>query len=150
MSSFVHSGDEFPDEKVSYFSMKQAQSVIEYEDRNRRGKAKEIVKTQLLELPQLDNYYPQALRGAIFVGHLVTDLDSIAGAIGAAELYGGVAARASEINSETAFALHHWKVATPPPIEGILESDSDAKICLVDHQQTSQLNPAINVSNACI
>jgi hypothetical protein len=35
-------------------------------------------------------YIPQAWAGAIFCGHLVTDLDSIAGSIGAAELYGKV------------------------------------------------------------
>jgi len=34
-------------------------------------------------------YIPQTLSDAIFCGHLVTDLDSIAGAIGASELYGG-------------------------------------------------------------
>jgi inorganic pyrophosphatase/exopolyphosphatase len=29
----------------------------------------------------------------------------------------------------------------------VLQSDPDAKICLVDHQQTSQMNPAINPDN---
>jgi hypothetical protein len=38
----------------------------------------------------------------------VTDLDSVAGAIGAAALYGGKAATASEVNSETEFALKQW------------------------------------------
>ena len=41
------------------------------------------------------------LRGATFVGHINTDLDSIAGAIGAANLYDGVAAKAqAELNGE--------------------------------------------------
>jgi hypothetical protein len=88
-------------------------------------------------------YFPSMLRGALFCGHLVTDMDSIAGAIGAADLYGGVACRASEVNSETAFCLEHWGVAKPPPIEELLESQPDAGVCLVDHQQTSQVNPAI-------
>jgi inorganic pyrophosphatase/exopolyphosphatase len=88
-------------------------------------------------------YFPSVLEGAIFCGHLVTDMDSIAGAIGAADLYGGVAARASEVNSETVFCLEHWGLAKPPPIEEVLLSLPDAGVCLVDHQQTSQLNPAI-------
>ena len=49
------------------------------------------------------------LAGAAFVGHIMTDLDSVAGAIGAAHLYGGVPARASDINTETQFALDTWK-----------------------------------------
>ena len=35
----------------------------------------------------------------------MTDMDSIGSAIACAELYGGVAARGSEINSETRWAL---------------------------------------------
>ena len=88
-------------------------------------------------------YFPSVLESAIFCGHLVTDMDSIAGAIGAADLYGGVAARASEINSETVFCLEYWGLEKPPPIEELLVSQPDAGVCLVDHQQTSQLNPAI-------
>jgi manganese-dependent inorganic pyrophosphatase len=84
------------------------------------------------------------LADSIFCGHLVTDLDSIAGAIGAAELYGGVPARASEINSETQFALNHWGVAKPLPIEELMVSLPGAGICLVDHQQMSQVNPSID------
>lgn len=75
----------------------------------------------------------------------MTDLDSIAGAIGAAELYGGIAARASEVNSETAFALKLWGVEAPKKIEELLVELPKAGVCLVDHQQTSQLNPAIKV-----
>jgi len=37
----------------------------------------------------------------IFVGHINTDLDSVAGAIGAAELYGGVpAVSQKDLNTE--------------------------------------------------
>ncbi|KAJ1414298.1 hypothetical protein B484DRAFT_454846 [Ochromonadaceae sp. CCMP2298] len=98
------------------------------------------------ELPQVDPYLPQLLSGALFCGHLVTDMDSIAGAIGAAELYGGTAARASEINSETKFCLERWGVTQPSPIESLLVEQPEAGVCLVDHQQTSQLNKAIDVS----
>lgn len=38
-------------------------------------------------------------------------------------------------------------MATPPRIEDVLKENPDAKICLVDHQQTSQMNPAINADN---
>ena len=67
-----------------------------------------------------DTFFPE-LKDAIFCGHLVTDLDSIAGAIGAANLYGGVPARASEINTETEFALEHWGLPLPPPVEDLLK-----------------------------
>lgn len=65
---------------------------------------------------------------------------------GAAELYGGIAARASEVNTETAFALKLWGVSVPPPIESVLTQHPSAGVCLVDHQQTSQLNKAIDVT----
>lgn len=83
---------------------------------------------------------PGLLSAAIFCGHLVTDIDSIAGSIGAAELYGGISARASELNSETKFCLEHWGATVPAPIEEVLEAYPKAGVCLVDHRQTSQLN----------
>lgn len=98
-------------------------------------------------LPKVDFFLPEILKNAIFVGHLVTDLDSVAGAIGAAALYGGIPALASEVNSETAFALEHFKVDAPRRLEEVLKETPDADICLVDHQQTSQMNPSINVDN---
>merc|ERR1719310_867709 len=103
---------------------------------------------QLAQSESMAEHVPE-LKGAIFCGHLVADLDSIAGALGAAELYGGVPARASEINSETAFALEHWGVplASIRPVEELLkEQGSAARVCLVDFQQTTQLNPAIKES----
>ena len=98
-------------------------------------------------LPDIQLYLPTTLKDAIFCGHLVTDLDSVAGAIGAAELYGGVPAAASALNTETQFALEKWGVAPPAPIEEVLAANggASAAVCLVDHQQTSQLNPAISV-----
>ena len=58
---------------------------------------------------------------------------------------GGTAARASEINTETAFALHLFNTEKPQPIEELLVSMPDAGVCLVDHQQVSQLNKSIDV-----
>jgi manganese-dependent inorganic pyrophosphatase len=95
---------------------------------------------------QSDAFFPM-LDDAIFVGHLVTDLDSIAGAIGAAHLYGGAPARASEINTETEFALNLWGVDLPPPVEELLAATPDRNVCLVDFQQQSQLNKAIPMGN---
>ena len=98
-------------------------------------------------IPEVDLYLPQSLKDVIFCGHLVTDLDSIAGAIGAAALYGGVPAAASKVNSETQFALDYWGVEAPKPIEDLLKERPEAGVCLVDHQQTSQMNPAIKPDN---
>jgi inorganic pyrophosphatase/exopolyphosphatase len=102
---------------------------------------------EISTIPTVDLFIPEALKDAVFVGHLVTDLDSVGGAIGAAALYNGKAALASEINSETAFALEEWGVQKPPTIEEVLKENPNAKICLVDHQQTSQMNPSINPDN---
>jgi len=118
------------------------QQVIDHE-----RQADEIVHLlkDTKDLPQIDLFLPQILRGAVFVGHLVTDMDSVAGAIGAAELYGGTPALASAINSETMFAFQEWGAKMPMYIEDILEGEPSRDVCLVDHQQTSQLNPCIPV-----
>ena len=116
-------------------------------------------------LPKIDNFVPK-IHDAVFVGHVVTDLDSIAGSIGAAELYYGTPAAASDVNSETAFALQRFNCPTPKRIEDIIEeyktknnddngdddNDNDdplkdLRICLIDHQQTSQMNPSIPHKN---
>ena len=122
-------------------------TTVETESMKRKEVAHEYVShlPKTAELPEVQKYMPQQLSGAIFCGHLVTDMDSIAGSIGAAELYCGMPARASEINSETKYCLEHWGVEAPPPIEDMLARHPDAGVCLVDHQQTSQLNKAIKV-----
>lgn len=107
----------------------------------------EALPKELSIVPKVDLFVPEALKDAVFVGHLVTDLDSVGGAIGAAALYGGRAALASDVNSETAFALEEWGVEKPPTIEEVLREDPNVKICLVDHQQTSQMNPSIDPDN---
>jgi inorganic pyrophosphatase/exopolyphosphatase len=40
--------------------------------------------------------------------------------------------------------LDYWGVPKPLPIEQMVVSQPDAGICLVDHQQMSQVNPAID------
>ena len=104
----------------------------------------------LAHLPKRDgetNAFFPSLDDAIFVGHLVTDLDSVAGAIGAANLYGGSAAVASAINTETRFALDTWGATLPEPVETLLAERPERNVCLVDFQQQSQLNPAIPMGN---
>ncbi len=85
------------------------------------------------------------LKGCVFVGHTNTDLDSIAAAIGAAHLFGGTAARASDINTETEFALKRWGFENPLPFLEIKDVQS-RKVCLVDFNQRSQLCKGLNES----
>ena len=109
-----------------------------------------IMLSQIATNTQVGDALPDQLQNAVFCGHLVADLDSIAGAIGAAQLYGGKPARASDINSETEFALQRWGISLDdiPPVEKVIaENGGDsARVCLVDFQQTHQLNPAIKES----
>eukprot|EP00455_Lapot_gusevi_P049308 TRINITY_DN696_c0_g1_i1.p1 TRINITY_DN696_c0_g1~~TRINITY_DN696_c0_g1_i1.p1 ORF type:complete len:462 (-),score=194.73 TRINITY_DN696_c0_g1_i1:39-1394(-) len=87
------------------------------------------------------NIQPIQLSGCVFVGHTATDMDSIGSAIGAAELFDGIAARASDINSETEFALETFGLACPPPF---LEVGTNKPVCLVDHNQLSQMTAGID------
>lgn len=133
--------------EIDGVKVSRKRTIVETDTHKRKEVAHEYVShlPATSELPVVEKYMPGLLSGAIFCGHLVTDMDSIAGSIGAAELYGGTCARASEVNSETRFCLEHWGVEQPAPIEELLVSMPDAGVCLVDHQQTSQLNKAIKV-----
>lgn len=144
-----------PDEDTPYteidgVNIYRKKTVVEAESCKRRDEAHEYVERlphhASAPLKRVKKYMPQLLSGAIFCGHLVTDMDSIAGSIGAAELYGGIVARASEVNAETQFCLQRWGLQAPPPIEDVLQEYPNAKVCLVDHQQTSQMNKAIKVN----
>jgi inorganic pyrophosphatase/exopolyphosphatase len=86
----------------------------------------------------LQCHLPKQLFGCIFVGHKATDLDSIASAIGAAELFQGVPARASEINNETTHALRIWNIDIPQPYLDVTQSHSSRMTCIVDHNQKVQ------------
>mmetsp|Transcript_18158 Transcript_18158/g.59245 ORF Transcript_18158/g.59245 Transcript_18158/m.59245 type:complete len:114 (-) Transcript_18158:12-353(-) len=89
---------------------------------NREWNAAQRLLSVLATAESVETHVPE-LHGAIFCGHLVADLDSVAGAIGAAALYGGVPARASEVNSETEFALATWGIdlSRIRPVEQLLE-----------------------------
>lgn len=136
------------DESDDGFVIARKRTPIEEQVLERVQNAEQIVDAlpeDSLDVPKVSPFLPEFLKDAIFVGHLVTDLDSVAGAIGAAALYGGQPALASDINSETQFAIDYWKVDLPPKLEDLLMENPTADICLVDHQQTSQMNPSINV-----
>jgi hypothetical protein len=89
---------------------------------------------------------PQSLVGCVFVGHTATDMDSIASAIACAELFDGEAARASEINSETEFALRHWGLQVPRTFQEV-DGGQDKPVCLVDHNQIKQMAPGVKLTN---
>eukprot|EP00501_MAST-03F_sp_TOSAG23-6_P002478 GSMAST32.ASY1.ANO1.2588.1 assembled CDS len=93
------------------------------------------------------------LANCIFTGHTNTDMDSIASAIAAAHLYpGGIAARSSDINSETEFCLKRWDIPMPIPFIEALDAqrkqnaiinmenspEHTSRVCLVDHNQITQ------------
>eukprot|EP00547_Thalassionema_nitzschioides_P005275 CAMPEP_0194218760 /NCGR_PEP_ID=MMETSP0156-20130528/24509_1 /TAXON_ID=33649 /ORGANISM="Thalassionema nitzschioides, Strain L26-B" /LENGTH=459 /DNA_ID=CAMNT_0038948225 /DNA_START=124 /DNA_END=1503 /DNA_ORIENTATION=- len=91
--------------------------------------------------------YEPKLKGAIFLGHILPDADSILGAIIAAKLYDGVPARAGDINTETQFVLDRYDGTAPETIESLLEADPERKVCVVDFQQQTQLHPCVPMKN---
>jgi len=93
-----------------------------------------------------EEYTYARLRGCVFVGHVNTDLDSIAGAVGAAELFGGVACRSEDgLNGEITHALEVAGLEAPPlfdttPGAGVAAADgSRLSVCLVDHNEPKQM-----------
>eukprot|EP00941_MAST-03F_sp_MAST-3F-sp1_P006003 g6003.t1 len=91
---------------------------------------KSRVVPEYIFVPDLDD--------CIFTGHTNTDLDSVACAVAAADLYkGGVAALSSEINSETEYCLKRWGIQKPQFFNKI-EGKASKRVCLVDHNQKSQ------------
>jgi len=97
-----------------------------------------------------DTFIRTQLRRCIFVGHVNTDVDSVAGAICAAELFGGTAARAEEkVNGEIEYALKYVGMQLPPtfdslPAGGAPDADGFLKsVCLVDHNEVDQMTPAL-------
>lgn len=91
--------------------------------------------------------FPTALKNCIFVGHTMTDLDSVASAIAAAELFEGVACCSEkEVNGEISFACDFAGFKQLPFIEDKIEDTCAGKvrgIVLVDHNEPGQ-------SPACI
>lgn len=91
-----------------------------------------------------DTFVSSALKGAVFVGHVNTDMDSIAGAIGAAALYKGTATKAEmELNGEIKFVLEHVAQLPEPILFDDVPDISMRKVCLVDHQEVKQMVPSL-------
>ena len=87
---------------------------------------------------KVDNFKLELPIGTVFVGHLNTDLDSIASSVGAAFLFDGEVAAASKLNSETEFSLKKWEIE-PPPAFSADTSHKGKNVCLMDHNQVSQM-----------
>lgn len=107
----------------------------------------EMSAIDVIDAIKNNDYKYKLFEEAVFVGHIVTDLDSVSTAIGAAEFYGGTPA-ISEIektlNTEIKWALQYWGYKTPKYIGDIKDL---SKIVLVDHNQLSQTNKCINPNN---
>ena len=88
------------------------------------------------------------LSKAVFVGHINTDLDSVAGAIAGAELFGGTAALAEplpHVNGEIIYALKNCGLEPPLYFDDITGSDK-CDICLVDHTEEKQMVPSLRTT----
>ncbi|KAL3904154.1 MAG: hypothetical protein SGARI_005048 [Bacillariaceae sp.] len=119
------------DGKVDRKSTKLEQNILENLD-NAEALLKDVPQEEYTlhaqDVPAMKLFVPQMIEAAVFCGHIVTDLDSVAGSIGAAKLYGGIPALASEINSETAYALERFGVEKPRRIEDIIAEDPNTKV----------------------
>lgn len=105
--------------------------------------------------PQAEAFIEQVcveniLEGCLFIGHVKTDLDSVAGAIGAAHLWRGVATRAErQLNGEIEYALQFAGLERPPYFDDVpgAAAPNDAGellgICLVDHNEEKQMVDAL-------
>lgn len=94
-----------------------------------------------------NNWRYDILKGCLFIGHLKTDLDSIAGAIGAAHLFSGIACKSEKkLNTEIKWALKKWGYKEDDLI--LIDSVKDLskkKVCLIDHSSRAQTPKCINI-----
>ena len=89
------------------------------------------------------------LKGCVYIGHTNTDMDSIGSALACAELYGGTATRATEkLNNEIRVCLKHWGIEQPPMFKDV-EGVANRRVCLVDHQQTTQFAEGLREDQVC-
>jgi len=83
------------------------------------------------------------LGGCLTVGHTNTDTDSIGSAIGAAVLFNGTATRSEkEVNGEIEYACSFAGCTLPIyfcDLEGSTDPHDKRPICLVDHNEPSQM-----------
>lgn len=88
-----------------------------------------------LETPETNN-----TDNLVWLGHLSPDSDTIGSAIAAAELFGGEARRAGELNKETAFVMDYCGAELPPMISKV----EGQKVGLVDFNQKTQLHKDVD------
>lgn len=79
----------------------------------------------------------------VWLGHLSPDSDTIGSAIGAAELFGGEARRAGDLNKETQFVLDYCGLEAPK----LITKEEGQKIGLVDFNQKTQLHKDVDTND---
>ena len=77
----------------------------------------------------------------VWLGHLSPDSDTIGSAIGAAELFGGEARRAGELNKETAFVMDYCGAQLPK----MFDKTEGKKVGIVDFNQRTQLHKDVDM-----
>jgi len=92
---------------------------------------------------ELQTFSANGLQGCLTVGHTNTDTDSIGSAIGAAVLFNGTATRSEkEVNGEIEYACGFAGCDLPiyfNDLEGATDPLDKRPICLVDHNEPSQM-----------
>eukprot|EP00931_Biecheleriopsis_adriatica_P073137 TRINITY_DN47482_c0_g1_i1.p1 TRINITY_DN47482_c0_g1~~TRINITY_DN47482_c0_g1_i1.p1 ORF type:complete len:590 (-),score=123.51 TRINITY_DN47482_c0_g1_i1:279-2048(-) len=133
------------EEAMLQFRSMALDMASDFKQRWLRPKADETFDSALQQL-----CVKRILEGCLFVGHCKTDLDSVAGAIGAAHLWGGCAARAEdEVNGEIKFALDFAGIELPTffdAVPGAVTPDDAGQlrnVCLVDHNEEKQMTDAL-------
>jgi len=113
-------------------------------------KQESLADEQVGGLSAYEDELRSRLSKAVFVGHVNTDLDSVAGAIGAAALFGGTPALAEscadDLNGEIQFALRHCDIEPPTPFDKVPRKET-CPVCLVDHTEEKQMVPALRNSS---
>ncbi|QDZ19178.1 DHHA2 domain-containing protein [Chloropicon primus] len=84
-------------------------------------------------------------KGTIFIGHKIPDTDAICSAIAAAELFDGHPAKAGKLNTETEYVLKRFAVREPDLFTDVAKKRDDSSVCLVDHNQTSQVSDGVDL-----
>jgi inorganic pyrophosphatase/exopolyphosphatase len=88
-----------------------------------------------------DIFGGHGLDSCVFVGHVNTDLDSVAAAVAAAALFGGSPARSEkELNGEILYALKYADIVMPALFD---DFDGAKPVCLVDHNEEKQMHPLL-------
>jgi len=92
-----------------------------------------------------DNWSDEEGRKLIFCGHYpAPDIDSVASAIGAAELFRADASIPKEgFNTETLYVLDRFGVDKPKFVQELLEGEELANVVLVDVNSDAQIDPDI-------